>query len=150
MAYEFMSLAEVEALSEVPENATVLAEVGGSIKRIPGKGLGGSGNNLVIVESSFNDFYNPPVVDPISTEAHYTYTANMEFADALAAFRACELTNAVMYASDGNSAFYLNCGIGDMDDYLEIHAFMGSYEYTAVYWTADGISTENPNVPDAV
>ena len=36
MAYEFMSLAEVEALSEVPENATVLAEVGGSIKRIPG------------------------------------------------------------------------------------------------------------------
>lgn len=49
MAYEFMKLAEVEALEEVPENATVFAEVGGAVKRIPGSGLGGnsSGNNSV-------------------------------------------------------------------------------------------------------
>ena len=149
MAYEFMSLAEVEALSEVPENATVLAEVDGSIKRIPGKGLGGSGNNLVIVESSFTDYYNPSEVSPVS-ESPYTYTANMEFADALAAFRACELTNTVMYVGFGNGAACINCYVEDKDDCLVISAFVGDTLYTTVYWNANGISTENPNVPDAV
>lgn len=41
MAYDFKKLSEVEALTEVPENATVLAEVSGSIKRVPGSSLGG-------------------------------------------------------------------------------------------------------------
>ena len=43
MAYEFKKLSEVEALDAVPEGASVLAEVGGEIKRVPGEGLGGSG-----------------------------------------------------------------------------------------------------------
>lgn len=43
MAYDFRKLAEAEALTEVPEGTSVLAEVGGAIKRIPGGGLGGSG-----------------------------------------------------------------------------------------------------------
>lgn len=42
MAYEFKKLSEVEALDAVPEGASVLAEVGGAIKRVPGEGLGGS------------------------------------------------------------------------------------------------------------
>ena len=45
MSYEFTKLAEVEALTEVPENATVLAEVDGAVKRVPGSGLGGGGGN---------------------------------------------------------------------------------------------------------
>ena len=43
MAYEFKKLSEVESLDTVPEGASVLAEVGGVIKRVPGEGLGGSG-----------------------------------------------------------------------------------------------------------
>ncbi len=43
MAYEFKKLSELEALDTVPEGASVLAEVGGVIKRVPGEGLGGSG-----------------------------------------------------------------------------------------------------------
>ena len=43
MAYEFKKLSELEALDAVPEGASVLAEVGGVIKRVPGEGLGGSG-----------------------------------------------------------------------------------------------------------
>lgn len=158
MAYEFMSLAEVEALPEVPENATVLAEVGGSIKRIPGNGLGG-GKGLVIVESSFTDFYaNTP--SPKGDRPSYTYTANMEFADALAAFRACELTNAVLYAF-AEGPMLLNCAVVDVGammsvsatgssepvqtiDCLGIVAELAGSNYTALYWTADGISTEMP------
>lgn len=163
MAYEFMSLAEVEALSEVPENATVLAEVGGSIKRIPGEGLGGSGNNLVIVESSFTDFYsnsNASISKKAPGAPAYTYTANMEFADALTAFRACELTNAVLYAFTQGPIF-LNCVVADFGaamsvsatassepvqtiDCLGIMAEFAGNNYTTLYWTADGISTEMP------
>lgn len=160
MAYEFMNLAEVEALPGVPENATVLAEVGGSIKRIPGEGLGGSGNNLVIVESSFTDFY-ANILDPKNTSSPaYTYTANMDFADALAAFRACELTNAVLYAFAEGPMFF-NCVVADFGaamsvsatgtsepvqtiDCLGIMAEFAGDTYTILYWTADGISTEVP------
>ena len=163
MAYEFMSLAEVEALSEVPENATVLAEVDGSIKRIPGEGLGG-GKSLVIVESSFTDFYANTSVAKNRPAPAYTYTANMEFADALAAFRACELTNAVLYTSKDGPAF-LNCIVGDFGavtpvsatdssepvrtiDCLGITAEVAGCRYTTLRWTADGI-TEMPDGDEA-
>lgn len=43
MAYEFKKLPEVEKLDSVPEGASVLAEVDGVIRRVPGEGLGGSG-----------------------------------------------------------------------------------------------------------
>ena len=159
MAYEFMSLAEVEALPEVPENATVLAEVGGSIKRIPGEGLGG-GKSLVIVESSFTDFYANTSVAKVGAAPAYTYTANMDFADALAAFRACELTNAVLYAFNDGPMF-LNCVVADVGaamsvsatassgpvqtiDCLGIFAEFAENKYTILYWTADGIFTEVP------
>lgn len=160
MAYEFMSLAEVEALPEVPENATVLAEVDGSIKRIPGNGLGG-GKSLVIVESSFTDFYAGTSSPKVAPAPAYTYyTANMEFADALAAFRACELTNAVLYAFT-DAPMFLNCVVGDLGaamsvsatdtsepvqtiDCLSIQAEYNGKIVTALYWTADGISTEMP------
>ena len=158
MAYEFMSLAEVEALPEVPENATVLAEVDGSIKRIPGNGLGGSGNNLVIVESSFTDFYSNTSTPKAAIAK--SYTANMEFADALAAFRACELTNAVLYAFNDGPMF-LNCIVADFGaamsvsprdssepvqtiDCLSIMAEFNGGIYTVLYWTADGISRKMP------
>lgn len=43
MSYEFKKLSEVEALTEVPDGAKVIAEVNGQIRRVPGSGLGGSG-----------------------------------------------------------------------------------------------------------
>ena len=41
MSYEFKKLSEVEALTEVPDGAKVLAEANGQIVRVPGSGLGG-------------------------------------------------------------------------------------------------------------
>lgn len=41
MSYEFKKLSEVQALTEVPEGAKVLAEANGKIVRVPGSGLGG-------------------------------------------------------------------------------------------------------------
>lgn len=44
MAYEFKKLSDVTLLDSVPEGATVLAEVDGAIRRVPGDGLGGGGD----------------------------------------------------------------------------------------------------------
>ena len=84
MSYEFKRLGEVEALSEVPENATVLAEVNGSIKRIPSNGLGGNGGiKTAIIMSS--DYYNTlsgvASVLAAAPEVEYSCT-NMSFEEA--------------------------------------------------------------------
>ena len=54
MSYEFKTLGSVEALTEVPENANVLVEVDGAIKRAPGGALGGNEYDLVIIDESTN------------------------------------------------------------------------------------------------
>ena len=61
MAYEFKKLSEVELLESVPDGATVLAEVDGVIRRVPGSGLagsGGSGSGGGV--SSWNDLTDKP------------------------------------------------------------------------------------------
>lgn len=59
MSYEFKTLGSVEALTEVPENANVLVEVDGAIKRAPGGALGGSssGSNggIFILHKDYNE-----------------------------------------------------------------------------------------------
>ena len=97
MAYEFKRLADVEALSEVPENATVLAEVNGAIKRVPGNGLGGNGNTIVIVQNPNYASSSDKSIDDSSTSKEYL--TNMSLAEALAALRAYEITGVVFYCA---------------------------------------------------
>lgn len=136
MSYEFKKLSEVEALTEVPEGATVLAEVGGAIKRIPGEGLGG-GKVLKIICSNFGEYLSE--VSTMSAGPSYTFETNMAFVEAQAAFRACELDGCVFYlgakclpaisveekiSDDGISYFYMSF----MSDMTEIPVYL-SEEY---------------------
>lgn len=75
MSYNFTKLTEVEALSEIPNNATVIAEVNGALKRLPSEGLGG-GNSLLITADNENNF-----------------SANMTFEEAYALFMSNKLTS---------------------------------------------------------
>lgn len=77
MSYNFTKLTEVEALSEIPNNATVIAEVNGALKRLPSDGLGG-GNSLLIIAEDEN-------INNIST--------NMTFEEAYALFVSNKLTS---------------------------------------------------------
>lgn len=43
MAYDFQKLADVELLEEVPDCASAFVAVDGTVKRVPGSGLGGGG-----------------------------------------------------------------------------------------------------------
>lgn len=66
MAYEFKRLAEVEELTEVPENALALVEVDGAVKRAP---MGGGNANL---EEMIFD------LDIDYTTGNNVYLANMD------------------------------------------------------------------------
>ena len=159
MAYDFVRLADVEALSEVPENATVLAEVNGAIKRVPGNGLGGSGNTIVLVQDVDSDSASPNVL--ASGYAHSTFTANMNFTDAMEAFRAHEITGAAVYLvqsssnpsaleSESTSATVEMLDYAFVDDRtynagMDCLVFMTLNSSMSIYWTADGISTEAPS-----
>lgn len=43
MTYDFQKLADVELLEEVPDGASAFVAVDGTVKRVPGSGLGGGG-----------------------------------------------------------------------------------------------------------
>lgn len=154
MAYDFVRLADVEALSEVPENATVLAEVNGAIKRVPGNGLGGSGNGIVLVmdDASAQTFSSAPVF--------YTFTANMDFADAMEAFNNREITSVAVYGlasvmglnTLGQAHDYYVMGIAYIADVASMVGTdcLGIFTTNGqmpIYWTASGISTEEPSSP---
>lgn len=153
MAFEFKRLADVEALSEVPENATVLAEVNGAIKRVPGNGLGGSGNGIVLVmdDAGAQTLAAQPTV--------YTFTANMDFADAMEAFNNREITSVAVYGLasvmglntlESVAADYYIMDIAYIadgtpmvgTDCLGIFTMNGQMP---IFWTANGISTKAPS-----
>lgn len=142
MAYEFQKLSEVEALTEVPEGANALIEVNGDIKRVPGSGLGG-GKTLVIIGSDFtNDSVQERLAGPV-----VTYTANMTFDEAMEAFYNCELTSGVLYTYSDNNGPVMATMFGIFDDSINLGTtclVMTSPLEGELFWTADGISTEQP------
>lgn len=56
---EFQKLSEVEKLETASDNASVLVEEGGEIKRVPKKEVGGAGGYVATL--TINDLENPPV-----------------------------------------------------------------------------------------
>lgn len=58
MAYEFQKLSEVEVLTEVPDGASVLAEVNGDIKRVPKSEVGGTGGYVVVLTEDNFEYIN--------------------------------------------------------------------------------------------
>lgn len=56
---EFQKLSEVEKLETASDNASVLIEEGGEIKRVPKKEVGGAGGYVATL--TINDLENPPV-----------------------------------------------------------------------------------------
>lgn len=56
---EFKKLSEVEQIETASDNATVLVEEGGEIKRVPKKEVGGAGGYVATI--TINDLENPVV-----------------------------------------------------------------------------------------
>lgn len=162
MSYTQKKLSEVELLTEVPENATVFAEVNGEIKRVPGKGLGGSGNGLVLVETSSPSSSTSPVSVMIAVPEVWTFSANMTLDEAIELLHNYELSSAVVYTTyEGGSVDSLDTEISsgimkmEVADVQDVSSYFGSNCLVILgintgincFWTADGISTEQPSSP---
>lgn len=154
MNYEFKKLSEVESLSEVPENATVLAEVDGSIKRIPSSGLGGSIKTAIIKQYGYDDAVaflassegdggNPSVVN---SDSDFD-CINMTFEEAYETMAAGEPLDVILMSIGAYEPSTIVTHVYIV--FTGIYAFgipvivLGDNNIT-LFWTADGISTEEP------
>lgn len=144
MNYEFKKLGEVETLNEVPENATVLAEVDGAIKRIPGNGLGG-GNTLVITSSDFVNAASE-VSTFVAVEPTTTYTANMTLDEAIAAFYEGKIGNGIIYtiSEEGYPGCFTIVALTDISSDFDVRCLFIETVLGPFYWTEDGISIDPP------
>lgn len=158
MSYTQKKLSEVELLTEVPENATVFAEVNGEIKRVPGKGLGGSGNGLVLVQDVADSADPEPMVTV--TPVFYTFTTNMTLEEAMELFTAYELSSVAVYmpmnttspkstdSTSNSSSMMLDYAFAaDESSYAGQNClvFNTLQSGVTIYWTAEGASTEEPS-----
>lgn len=69
---EFKKLSEVEKLETASDDASVLVEEGGEIKRVPKKEVGGAGGYVATL--TINDLENPPV----EWDGHFVLSENYD------------------------------------------------------------------------
>lgn len=155
MSYGFKRLSEVEALTEVPEGAKVLAESNGQIVRVPGSGLGGSGGSggikTAIIKSSDYD-QALTVVQTFKSPAPpvITYSCiNMTFEEAYDALTNGEPMTAHLMLGGTDGVDVVNTtGIvsfaGTRTNNVPCIMIREEFASLILYWTADGLSTTKP------
>lgn len=142
---EFKKLGEVERLTEVPEGANAFIEIDGEVKRVPGEGLGGGGIKTAIIKSSNYDSALSGVQPRI---AEVTYECvNMSFEEA---YQTMEMGKPLMaFGMFGGEGALNEVGnvsyAGTMINGVPCLAIMFTIYNMMLFWTADGISTEQPS-----
>lgn len=151
---EFKRLADVEALTEIPEGANAFVEVDGEIKRVPGEGLGGAGGfkTAVIKSSDYDEtlaYLSGGNGGRTALDVPTFSCVNMTFNEAYTTLENGEVLKAIFMAvEEGPTIFDL------------IVSFMGTYAgepciylfhplmQVNLYWTANGFSAQAPGDGD--
>ena len=147
MATEFKKLSEVTTLEEAAETAHVLIEENGEIYRVPKTAVGGAGIKTAIIRDSGYLNAIAGLSTMLSTGPEYTYECiNMTFEEAYETMANGEPLMVVGMFTDelatcgqchvifgGISVFGVPCIIIEGDK--------------ALFWTADGLSTSEPSLP---
>lgn len=147
MAYDFQKLADVEMLEEVPDGASAFVAVDGTVKRVPGSGLGGGGGIATAIlrfDNESNASTNAvtrtasiPVNKLPITCDNYTYE------QARAVLAAGDPFTAIIFMSEGNFLGWKNClQVALFDNYI-VMVFISDKEQ-AIYWNADGFFDREP------
>lgn len=148
MSYEFKKLSEVQALTEVPEGAKVLAEANGQIVRVPGSGLGGSGGikTAIIKASDYDQALHGIQTTASAPEVEITYSCiNMTFEEAYEAMANGEPMTALMMAVKNGYIFNVHFNVIFFGISINNVPCIGiEAKPNPLYWTADGISTKEP------
>lgn len=142
MAYEFQKLSEVEVLTEVPEGASVLAEVNGDIKRVPGDGLGGNSGKTLIITATVEEAL-PSLTESGSSSP--LITANMTLNEAGQSLYDHELTGVYGYLNNDGVVSMVMLNIEDASNIFNMACLVIYNSDIAFFWTEDGISTEEPS-----
>ena len=141
MAYDFQKLADVELLEEVPDGASAFVAVDGTVKRVPGSGLGGGGGIATAIlrfASESNASTNAvtmaasiPVNKLPITCDNYTYE------QARAVLEAGNPLAAMIFMSEGNRSGWASCSsVALSDNYIAMLSNIG--DGLSIYWNADG------------
>ena len=152
MAYDFQKLADVELLEEVPDGASAFVAVDGTVKRVPGSGLGGGGGIATAIlrfdiESNASTnavtmIASIPVHELPITCDNYTY------AQARAVLEAGNPLTAMIFMSKNNMSGWMSCSHIVFSDNYIFMTFVGGDGLT-VYWNSDGFFDREPgkNIP---
>lgn len=147
MAYDFQKLADVELLEEVPDGASAFVAVDGTVKRVPGSGLGGGvgiATAILRLASESNASTKAvaraasiPVENLPITCDNYTYE------QARAVLAAGDPFTAMIFMSEGNILGWKNCSqVALFDNYI-VMVFINDKEQD-IYWNSDGFFNREP------
>lgn len=145
---EFKRLADVEALTEIPEGANAFVEVNGEIKRVPGEGLGGAGGfKTAVIKSSIYDEALNYAINPRAGLSISYSCINMTFEEAFTTLVSGEVLKATLMDAQEGVPFICDLIVnflGMLPGEPCIQLFNPFVEI-GLYWTLNGISTEAPS-----
>lgn len=161
MAYDFQKLADVELLEEVPDGASAFVAVDGTVKRVPGSGLGGGGGiatAILRLSSESNASTNAATMTAATPVNELPITCdNYTYEQARAVLEAGNPLTAMIFMSKNNMSFsslkamnpqksisgWVSCStIAFSDNYISMMFITG--DGLTVYWNADGFFDREP------
>lgn len=147
MARDFQKLSEVPMVENVGDNASVLVEVNGEIRRTKEIKGGGSIKTAIIRDSGYLNaiaqLSTMAMINPVTYEC-----INMTFEEAYETLESGEPLNVIgQIAGEGamnvpGIAYYIGTATG-VPCVLVMLIVLG--EPIGLYWTADGLSTSEPS-----
>lgn len=146
MAYDFQKLADVELLEEVPDGASAFVAVDGTVKRVPGSGLGGGVVATAILRLSSESNASTNAVTRVAaipvnklpiTCDNYTYE------QARAVLTAGDPLTAIIFMSENNMSGWVSCLQIAFSDNCIVIGFNIDKGLT-IYWNADGFFDRDP------
>lgn len=152
---EFKKLSEVEKIESTSDNATVLVEDGGEIKRVPKSELGGAGTATAIIKDSGYDNAIARLQTMTSMDVVTYECINMTFEEAyqtmasgepLSVYGMLTLSGFLPINTQGIVTFAGTAMTGAPCILIMFSGmFNGEMQTLAqLYWTADGLSTDMP------
>lgn len=149
MSYNFKNLADIELLTEVPEDANKIIEVDGTIKRVPNKEV--SGGDSMIKTAWIRQIYSsvgPMAYSAIVPSFEFPFECvNMTYEEALGYLQndeplACFITS---YHYEGSQLYKINTyGTVVLNyDGIIVICYIDpiGMDPTFIRWTSEGIST---------
>ena len=141
MAIQYKTANQLPIMEEVTDNTYALVEENGTLKRVSGSSLGGSGIKTAIIKSSTYDNVMPCLTTMASEPPTYS-CINMTFEEAHQTIANGEPLQAIIMDGTPEGHICMPCGVGYLGDaVIGVPTLAIISRNSTLFWTADGIST---------